>query len=90
MTLRVGTSATGAATIDIYKTRGGRIRFLLDCDSGSKFGDDTSVAAGTFPPEQVRELIARLVDETPWLGRALAMHLVDQLLEQATEEPESK
>ncbi|MFJ1548313.1 hypothetical protein [Streptomyces sp. NPDC088246] len=90
MTLRVGTFATGAATIDIRKVGRGRVEFLLDCNSGSKFGDDTSVAAGTLSQQQARELMTRLVDETPWLQRALAMQLVEQLLEHGTEGTEKK
>ncbi|MFE6152366.1 hypothetical protein [Streptomyces sp. NPDC057889] len=85
MTVHVGTFATGAATIDARRTRDGRIEFLLDCDSGSKFGDDTTVATGTLSIDQAREVVTRLVDETPWLQRALALQLVEQLLEQGTE-----
>ncbi|MFF8918589.1 hypothetical protein ACF08M_36115 [Streptomyces sp. NPDC015032] len=90
MTLRVGTFATGAATIGVSKARGGRIEFLLDCNRGSKFGDDTTVATGTLPLQEAREVITRLVNETPWLQRALAMQFVEQLLEQGTEASETK
>lgn len=86
LTVRVGTFATGVATIDVRQTSGGRIEFLLDCESGAKFGDDTAAATGTLSLQQAREVITRLVDETPWLQRALALHLVEQFLEQGTEE----
>ncbi|MFF4096335.1 hypothetical protein ACFYYY_21405 [Streptomyces sp. NPDC001834] len=88
--MRVGSFDTGAAIIDIRKAGRGRVELLLDCHSGSKFGDGTSVAAGTLTQRQAHELVTRLVDETPWLQRALAMHLMEQLLEHGTKDVEAK
>ncbi|MFF4420483.1 hypothetical protein ACWGIU_15515 [Streptomyces sp. NPDC054840] len=79
-----GDSTTGGATISVRKTQGGRIELFVDCDRPQALGDGTTVVSSTLPPGKARELLAKLVQETPWLQEALAMQRIDQLLSEGT------
>lgn len=79
-----GDFETGGATVGVRKTKGGRIELYIDCDRPQALGDDTTVVSATLPPDKARELLTKLVHETPWLQQALAMQRVEQLLTEGT------
>ncbi|MEV4872303.1 hypothetical protein [Streptomyces syringium] len=79
-----GDFTSGGANIGIKKTKGGQIEVYIDCDRPQALGDGTTVVSATLPPGKAHELMAKLVQETPWLQRALALQRVDQLLSEGT------
>lgn len=79
-----GDFENGGATISVRKTKGGRIELYIDCDRPQALGDNTTVVSATLPPDKARELLSKLVRETPWLQQGLAMQRVEQLLTEGT------
>jgi hypothetical protein len=76
--------STGLAHVFVGPADRGLVEVLLDCASGSWFGDGTHVIAETLSRDEAAELLIATVTSTPWLQRALALSVIDRWLDHGT------